>query len=129
MPVEPRYEGFLPGRHAIEAFGAGGFRFGDMSHRGSVLALPDGIHAFAPRIFSEIDEASLAPLFALPRGAVEILLFGCGRSLQPVPAALRQKLRDFGVRCDPMDTGAACQTYNILLGEQRLVAAALIAMP
>ena len=129
MPVEPRYEGFLPGRHAIEAFGAGGFRFGDMSHRGSVLALPDGIHAFAPRIFSEIDEASLAPLFALPRGAVEILLFGCGRSLQPVPAALRQKLRDFGVRCDPMDTGAACQTYNILLGERRLVAAALIAMP
>jgi uncharacterized protein len=129
MPDERRYDGFLPGRHAIEGFGASGFRFGGMSHRGSILALPDGIHAFAPTVFTEVDEASLAPLFALPRGAVELMLFGCGRSLQPVPNALRQKLRDFGVRCDPMDTGAACQTYNILLGERRLVAAALIATP
>jgi uncharacterized protein len=129
MVAERKYEGFLPGRHAIDGFGAGGFVFGGMSHRGSILALPDGVHAFAPTTFAEIDDGSLAPLFALPRGAVELLLFGCGPSLQLVPAALRQKLRDFGVRCDPMDTGAACQTYNILLGERRLVAAALIATP
>jgi uncharacterized protein len=100
-----------------------------MSHRGSLLALPDGVHAFAPKSFSEVDEASLAPLFALPRGAVELMLFGCGPTLQPIPPALRQKLREIGVRCDPMSTSAACQTYNILLGERRLVGAVLLAVP
>ena len=36
----------LPGRYAIDAFGAGGFRFGDMSHRGSLLILPSGMWAW-----------------------------------------------------------------------------------
>ena len=127
MAVERKYEGFLPGRHTIDGYGHGGFQFGGMSHRGSILALPDGVRAFAPKTFAEVDEASLAPLFALPRGSVELMLFGCGPQLLPIAPALRQKLRDFGIRCDPMYTGAACQTYNILLGERRLVGAALIA--
>ena len=40
-----RYEGFVPGRHAIEAYGAGGFRFAGMCHVGSILATPRGIAA------------------------------------------------------------------------------------
>ncbi|MCI4679590.1 Mth938-like domain-containing protein [Rhodoblastus acidophilus] len=127
MAGELKYEGFVPGRHSIDGYGSGGFEFAGMSHRGSILALPSGIHAFAPTSFAEIDDSSLAPLFALPRGAVELILFGCGPALQPVPPALRMKLREAGISCDPMDTGAACQTYNILLGERRLVGAALIA--
>ena len=127
MAIERKYEGFAPGLFSIDGFGRGGFRFGGMSHRGSILALPDGVHAIAPETFAEIDEASLAPLFALPRGAVELMLFGCGKSLQPIPPALRKKLQQFGMRSDPMSTGSACQTYNILLGEKRLVGAVLIA--
>ncbi len=123
-----KYDGFAPGLFTIEAFGAGGFRFGDMSHRGSLLCLPDGVHAFAPLNFADVDEASLAPLFALPPGSVELLLFGCGASLRPVPPALRQRLRTQNIGCDPMSTSAACQTYNILLGERRPVAAVLIAV-
>jgi uncharacterized protein len=128
LATAPKYEGFLPGRHAIEGVGAWGFQFAGMSHRGSLLALPDGIHAFAPKTFTEVDAASLAPLFALPRGSVDLLLFGCGPSLVPVPPELRRRLLAFGVRCDPMSTSAACQTYNILLGERRLVGAVLIAV-
>ena len=37
--------GFVPGRAPIDAYGNGGFRFADMSHRGSILALPSGIKA------------------------------------------------------------------------------------
>jgi len=128
LASDHKYEGFLPGRHAIEGVGAGGFQFAGMSHRGSLLALPDGIRAYPPKTFAEVDEASLAPLFALPRGSVELLLFGCGPSLQPVPPMLRRRLLQSGVRCDPMSTSAACQTYNILLGERRLVGAVLIAV-
>ena len=36
----------FPGRAPIEAYGNGGFRFADMSHRGSILALPSGIEAW-----------------------------------------------------------------------------------
>lgn len=129
LAIERKYDGFLPGRYPIDSIGAGGFQFGGMSHRGSLLALPDGIRAFAPETFAEVDEASLAPLLALPRGSVELMLFGCGRSIAPIPAALRQKLRNLGISCDPMSTSAACQTYNILLGERRLVGAALISVP
>ncbi len=123
-----KYEGFVPGAHAIEGIGRGGFRFADMSHIGSLLLLPDGVRAIGAKNFAEVDEATLAPVFALPRGAVELLLFGCGPSLQPVPPTLRKKLADFGLRCDPMSTVAAAQTYNILLGEKRLVGALLIAV-
>ncbi len=128
MAENRKYDGFAPGLFTIDGIGAGGFQFGGMSHRGSLLALPDGMHAFAPKGFAEVDEASLAPLFALPGGSIELLLFGCGPSLMPVPPALRQRLRSLGIGCDPMSTGAACQTYNILLGEKRPVGAVLIAV-
>jgi uncharacterized protein len=128
MAIEPIYNGFLPGAHLIDGVGKGGFRFGDMSHRGSILALPDGIQAFAPTSWAEVTEDSLAPVFALPPGTVELVIFGCGPFLQPVPPAIRRKLAAAGLRCDPMGTGAACQTYNILLGEKRRVAAVLLAV-
>jgi len=123
-----KYDGFLPGAHLIEAIGQGAFAFGGMSHVGSLLVLPDGVRAITATRFSEVDEATLAPVFALPPGEVDLLLFGCGPSLHPVPAVLRQKLLERGVRCDPMSTGNAAQTYNILLGEKRRVGALLIAV-
>ena len=43
-----------------------------------------------------------------------------------VPKDLRQGLREAGIVLEPMDTGAACRTYNVLMAEGRLVAAALI---
>lgn len=122
------YEGFAPGRHAIEAYGQGGFAFAGMSHRGSILALPTGVHKWAPTTFGEIDAASLAELFALAPGAVEILLVGTGDDLRPLPADLRARLREAGIRADPMASPAAARTYNVLLAEDRRVAAALLAV-
>lgn len=54
----------LPGRHAIERFGAGGFRFAEMSHRGSLLILPSGIWAWPVRTPQDVDDAALARVFA-----------------------------------------------------------------
>jgi uncharacterized protein len=127
MALEKKYDGFAPGTFTIDGIGAGGFMFGGMSHRGSLLCLPDGVRAIEAGNFADVEEAMLAPLFDLPRGSVDLMLFGCGKSLQPIPPDLRQKLRAHGVGCDPMSTSAACQTYNILLGERRPVGALLIA--
>jgi uncharacterized protein len=122
-----RPEGFVPGAHPIEAYGAGGFTFAGMSHRGSILALPSGIRAWDVCDASQIDADSLAAVFDEPEGAVEHLLVGTGASFVPLAPALRKALRARGIVGEPMATGAAARTYNILLGEKRRVAAALVA--
>lgn len=120
--------GFVPGRHRIETYGGGGFRFADMSHRGSILALPSGIHALPLQAASEIDEAAVAPVLEEPKGSVELLIIGAGADLRPVPAALRARLRAAGIMVEAMATGPAVRTYNMLLDEDRRVAAILIAV-
>ena len=60
--------------------------------------------------------------------AIEILLVGAGKELKPLPPALRQLFRDARISVDPMSTGAAVRTYNVLLAEDRAVAAALVAV-
>ena len=127
--MERKYEGFLPGRHAIEGYGSGGFRFGGMSHRGSILAALSGVRAVDIASPDQIDEATLAPLFDEPAGEVQILLLGTGASLVLPARSLRLALRQRGIGVDPMATTHAVSTYNILLGEGRKVAALLIASP
>jgi len=118
--------GFVPGRHRIETYGGGGFRFAEMSHRGSLLALPSGVHAIETATAAAVDEAAIAPLFAEPAGAVELLIFGSGENLRPIPPALRARLRAAGIMVEAMATGPAVRTYNLLLDEDRRVAAVLI---
>jgi uncharacterized protein len=121
------HDGFVPGRFPIDAYGNGGFRFADMSHRGSILALPSGIRAWPVTSPHDLDESALAPVFAEAE-AIELLLLGTGLDVAFVSSALRQAFRDAGVGLDVMQTGAAARTYNILLAENRRVAAALIAV-
>jgi uncharacterized protein len=129
LASEPKYAGFLPGKHAIDAYGQGGFRFAGMSHKGSILALPSGISAWSAQRPDEIDLTALAAVFQEPKGAIEYLLIGTGQAVVPLSAALRQGLIEAGIVAEPMTTGAAANTYSILLREDRLVAAALLAVP
>ena len=122
------YDGFVPGRHQIDAYGNGGFRFAEMSHKGSILALPSGIRAWSARTPADISEETLAPVFE-EGGALELLLLGTGLDIRAVPDALRWRLREARIGLDVMQTGAAARTYNVLLAENRKVGAALIAVP
>jgi uncharacterized protein len=56
-----------------------------------------------------------------------IVVMGCGATFLPPPPGLRAALRDKGLVLEWMDTGAACRTFNVLLGEDRAAVAALIA--
>ncbi len=116
-----------PGRAPIESYGNGGFRFAGMSHRGSLLCLPSGIYGWTAPAADAIDAASLAKVFA-EADAIQILLVGTGADIVPLPAALRQRCREAGIVAEPMSTGAATRTFNVLLAEERAVAAALIAV-
>ncbi|PLP61382.1 hypothetical protein CYK37_01000 [Mesorhizobium loti] len=120
-------EAHFPGRAAIEAYGNGGFRFADMSHRGSLLCLPSGIHGWQPANPAALTAADFDKVLA-EAANIEILLVGMGKDLRPLPAVLKTALREAGISADPMSTGAAVRTYNVLLAEDRAVAAAFIAV-
>ncbi len=126
------HEAYVPGRHAIEAYGAGGFRFAGLSHVGSILATPKGVGAVAIGAPSEIDAAALAPLFAelaAEPGSIEFLVIGTGARMAPVAPALKESLRAAGLRFEAMATGPATRVYNVMMDENRRVAALLIAAP
>jgi uncharacterized protein len=61
--------------------------------------------------------------------AIDTLIIGTGTGLWLPAPELRQALRDVRVMLDTMQTGPAIRTYNIMIGERRRVAAALIAVP
>jgi uncharacterized protein len=117
----------LPYPASIDAYGNGGFRFADMSHRGSLLCLPDGIWAWPVKAASELTEASLAPVFERAQ-SLDLFLIGAGRDPFALPEPLRARFRALAISVDCLGTGPAAQTYNILLGEKRRVGAGLIAV-
>ena len=98
-----------------------------MSHRGSLLCLPNGIWASPVTRPAAIDDASLALVFdEVP--PVELCLIGTGPEPWIVPNSLRDRFRERHIAVEAMTTGAAVRTFNILLGENRRVAALLIAV-
>jgi len=119
---------FLPRVAPIDAYGEDGFRFAEMSHRGSLLCLPSGMHAWPITSPAEFSEQAFEPVYA-EADRIEILLIGTGRDIAFFPEKLRWRFRDLKIALDVMPTGAATRTWNVLLAEDRRVAAALIATP
>lgn len=117
----------FPGRAPLDAYGNGGFRFADMSHRGSLLLLPSGIYGWEPAAPEDITVDAVARIVA-EAAAIEVLLIGVGKEPFLLPQALRAVLKEHRLSPETMTTGAAVRTYNVLLGERRAVAAALIAV-
>ncbi len=111
----------------IEAYGNGGFRFAGMSHKGSLLCLPSGIHGWSVAGPDEITLEALGQVLA-ELAPPAFLLLGTGRTQVFPPLAVRRAFLDARIGLDPMDTGAAARTYNVLLAERRPVAAALVAV-
>jgi uncharacterized protein len=117
----------LPRQTVINSHGEGGFRFAGMSHRGSLLCLPDGVWAWPVDKAEELTEDTLALVFARV-GALDFFILGTGKVLWNMPPALRVPFRDAHVSLDTMTTGAAVRTYNVMLMESRRVGAGLIAV-
>ncbi|MBB3951212.1 Mth938-like domain-containing protein [Aureimonas jatrophae] len=120
-------EAHYPRRAPIDAYGSGGFRFADMSHRGSVLCLPSGIWGWDATAEAAFGGERLLKVFE-ERDEIRFFLYGTGRDIRRLPAALTDRFRSAGISVDPMSTGAAVRTYNIMLAEGRPVGAALIAV-
>lgn len=119
--------GHFPQQVPIDAYGNGGFRFADMSHRGSLLALPSGMHAWPVTDAANFRTEDFAA-FGREQNLPELVLVGTGAELLPLSPELRFVFSSFGASVEVMATGSAARTYNILLGEGRRIAAALVAV-
>lgn len=121
----------------IDAYAAEGFRIAGRFVEGPVILSAAGVSAWdgvdwtrveaagAAATAASLDAAAAASLAALA-GAVDVVLIGVGREIAPAPADFRAALDAASVRYDVIGTPAACRTYNVLLTEERRVAAALL---
>ena len=117
----------LPHQALIDAHGSGGFRFAGMSHRGSLLCLPDGVWAWPVTGVDQINDEALSRVFDR-LDALDFFILGTGATPWTMPAELRQRFREAHVSADLMMTGPAVRTYNVMLMESRRVGAGLIAV-
>jgi uncharacterized protein len=117
----------LPRQALIDAHGGGGFRFADLSHRGSLMCLPDGIWAWPVAAPAEVNPQVLAAIFARA-GDLDFFILGTGAAPWIMPPLLRARFRDAHIAVDTMTTGPAVRTYNVMLMESRRVGAGLIAV-
>ncbi|MCZ2328580.1 Mth938-like domain-containing protein [Bartonella sp. F02] len=119
-------EAHFPGRAPIDSYGNGGFRFADMSHRGSIVCVPSGVYG----INMKEPIPSREDLFYIleESDTIEVLLVGTGVELLRLPEELRVLLWEKRISADTMSTGAAVRTFNVLLSENRAVAALLFAV-
>jgi uncharacterized protein len=116
-----------PGAPVVQSYGDGRFRVAGQALEGSILIFRDKSVPWPVSEWEAVTVDSLAPILE-EKPPVDILLVGCGPVFVPAPAGLRAALRDAGIVLEWMDTGAACRTFNVLLGEGRPMAAALIAV-
>jgi uncharacterized protein len=90
------------------------------------------VQAIDAKTLDDIADATLAPLFteiAKAPGAIEFVVFGAGESLALLPRRLAELMRSKGLRFEAMATGPATRIYNVMLSEDRRVAAVLLAAP
>ena len=115
------------GLQVVQSYGEGHFKVSGVQYPGSILVLPNETIGWPVQSLSELTISRFQPVMDIDP-AIEILIVGCGTSLSILPLTLREVMRSKQIGIESMDTGAACRTYNVLAGEGRRVAAALIAL-
>ena len=118
---------FYPRRAPIDAYGNGGFRFAGMSHLGSLLVLPSGMHRWDVTDLHSLQPADFALVFG-EAGDIDFLLLGTGTTMSRPPKAVIAAFAECHLPLDFMSTGSAVRTYGVLLAEKRKVAAGFIAV-
>lgn len=117
---------FEDGQPPIDGYAPDGFRVAGAFFEGAVILAPSGAAPWSGAgVRADLDQEAAAPLERLSR-EVDIVLLGVGSEIGPLPGVFKAAIEAAGLRFDVMGTPAACRTYNVLLTEDRRVAAALL---
>ena len=114
-------------RLIVQSYGIGRFKVSQIEYESSIIVLPLRTLSWDVNALNDINYQNLAPILE-EDPKIDILLIGCGKSMQLLPRDFSERWRQNSVAVDVMDTGAACRTFNVLVSEDRAVAAALISV-
>lgn len=103
---------------AVEGYGPGFFRVAGHVLRGPCLITP-----WDAGPWGGYDDTA-GPLSLV--GQIDVLFVGTGASIAHVPPDFRKALEEQGIGVEVMSSATAARTYNVLLGEGRRVAVALL---
>jgi uncharacterized protein len=108
----------------IQSYRDGHFKVSDQIYDHPVIVYPTKTEPWDPPGYDKLSADHFNPILATDLG-VEIVLLGTGKTMQPPKRKMIQQLSNDGLSLDTMDTGAACRTFNVLIAEDRKVAAAM----
>jgi len=111
------------GINLISSHGPGEIRVGERSIRHSSIVAADELLEWSVQSITSISSADIEPILALKP---EIVILGTGLEQRFPDPQIMGAILSRGIGCEVMNTGAACRTYNVLVGEDRRVVAALI---
>lgn len=113
-------------RQVIQGYSAKGFRISGRNYEGPIVVFPARVERwdFSGNM-DELKAEDFRPLTDVAAD-IDVALLGCGAAMRFIVPALKRPLADKGLILEPMDTGAACRTYNVLMAEGRRVAALLV---
>ena len=111
-------------RNKIDGYSAGQVTITNKVYQSSLLVSPEVIVPdWPPKLFSDLAISHIEQIMTL---TPEIVILGTGKSLTFPSELLLQPITERSIGIEIMDTGAACRSYNFLLGEGRHVVAALL---
>jgi uncharacterized protein len=109
--------------NVIRSYSAEEIRIGERSVRSSCIVTADTLLTdWPPASLEEVAVTHLESIFEL---RPELVLLGTGARQRFAPPAIRAAFAARGIGVEAMDLGAACRTFNILVQEERRVAAVL----
>jgi uncharacterized protein len=107
----------------VRSYAAGRLRIGERELLEPVIVSAETLHTdLRPRHPEEIELGDLEPVFAL---RPEVVIVGWAGGQLFMPASQRRWFLERGIGVEVMELGAACRTYNVLLGDGRAVVAIL----
>jgi uncharacterized protein len=109
--------------NTFTGYGEGFVQLNGERRDSSLLVLPERVTDWPPASFEALAEAHFALIAELQP---EVVLLGTGARLRFPHPRLTAPLARAGIGLEVMDVQAACRTYNILMAEERVVAAALL---
>ena len=110
----------------INGYGEGFFTISNKRFESAVLVFSEKTFAHEAKCLDEINPAEFVARLQEYDAEMEIVLIGSGGQVHPIPVPLKAALKGAGIGCDVMDSRAVCRTFNILLSEERKVAAFML---